>query len=303
MRIIDSYTSTMHVHVRYYIYQPKVVLRIKGIVQIHHGLGEHAELYDHFASYLLSRGFVVVLSDFVGHGQSLIDFEQGYFGKENGPENIVEDMKHLVEVIRKSYPEEPYFLLGVNMGSIFIQKFISQYGDFVDGILLLGTFSKTRFKMLKHGYLMLAKAIYGPTHKGHHMYKWLYNHWNKGFGNSEVDWFSSDDEEKEKYLEDPMSHFIYPVQGYHDIIKTVSEVNSDELIQTIPQYLSVYIGVGEHDPISRDVKKLVEKYKKHGIRDLTFEVFNDCRNAVLFEKNKKFVYKHILNWLNDRTYL
>lgn len=72
----------MHVHVRYHVYEPKVVLRVKGVVQIHHGIGEHADRYEHFASYLLNQGFVVVVSDFAGHGKSLIDFEQGYFGKK-----------------------------------------------------------------------------------------------------------------------------------------------------------------------------------------------------------------------------
>lgn len=305
MRVIDSYTSTMHVHVRYYVYQPKVVLRIKGIVQIHHGIGEHAELYDHFASYLLGQGYVVVVGDFVGHGQSLIDFEQGYFGLENGPENIVMDMKHLIELTREIYPDAPYFLLGMNMGSIFIQKFVSEFGDFVDGILLLGTFPKARYTPLKCSYLLLAKALHGPTYKGHYLYKKLYHKWNKDVGNhkTEVEWFSSDEEEKKKYLDDPMSHFIYPVQGYRDLIKTMNEVNGDESIGKIPQSLSIFIGVGEHDPISNGVEKLVEKYKKHGIRDLTFEVFKGCRHAVLFEKNKKDVYRRILSWLNDRTYL
>ena len=38
MRITETYTSCMHVHVRYHIYQPKVILRVKGVIQIHHGM-------------------------------------------------------------------------------------------------------------------------------------------------------------------------------------------------------------------------------------------------------------------------
>ena len=52
MKYTKTYTSSMHTHVRYHVYEPKVVLRIKGIVQIHHGIGEHADRYDHFASFL-----------------------------------------------------------------------------------------------------------------------------------------------------------------------------------------------------------------------------------------------------------
>ena len=79
------FTSSMHISIHYFIYEPQVVLRVKGIVQIHHGLGEHAGRYEHFASFLASHGYVVVVSDFAGHGRSLIDFEQGYFGEHDGP--------------------------------------------------------------------------------------------------------------------------------------------------------------------------------------------------------------------------
>ena len=34
MKRSATYVSCMHVHVRYYVYEPKVVLRVKGIVQI-----------------------------------------------------------------------------------------------------------------------------------------------------------------------------------------------------------------------------------------------------------------------------
>ena len=66
-----SYTH-LHINIRYHVYEPQVVIRVKGIVQIHHGLGEHAGRYEHFASFLASQGFVVVVSDFAGHGRSLI---------------------------------------------------------------------------------------------------------------------------------------------------------------------------------------------------------------------------------------
>lgn len=83
------FTSSMHISIHYFIYEPQVVLRVKGIVQIHHGLGEHAGRYEHFASFLASHGYVVVVSDFAGHGRSLIDFEQGYFGEHDGPIHLI----------------------------------------------------------------------------------------------------------------------------------------------------------------------------------------------------------------------
>lgn len=305
MKSSETYTSTMFVHVRYYIYEPKVVLRVKGIVQIHHGLGEHADLYHHFASYLLNQGFVVVVSDFVGHGKSLIDFEQGYFGAQNGPDNLVKDMHHLQNIIREKYPDPPYFMLGVNFGSVMIRKYMSQYGDFVDGVILLGTLARIDYRYIKLWYLRFMRYSRGPIHKANRYFQSFHHRNNKKIfqWKNEVDWLTSDDTARTNYLNDPMTHFSYTVQGYKDIIETTYEVNTDESISKIPTYLPIYIGVGEFDPLSKGVEKLVEKYKKAQISDVTLKVFKNRRHALLFEKNKQEVYSDILAWLNERTYL
>ena len=48
-----------------------------------------------FAEYLSHEGFIVVVSDFPGHGTSLYQFEQGYFGKGNALDTLVEDIRHM----------------------------------------------------------------------------------------------------------------------------------------------------------------------------------------------------------------
>lgn len=305
MKKTNSYTSIMHTHVRYYVYEPKVVLRVKGVVQIHHGLSEHADRYEHFASYLLNQGFVVVVSDFAGHGKSLINFEQGYFGKSNGADNLVKDMFHLQQIMRRSYPDTPYFMLGVDLGSIMIRKFMSQYGDFIDGALLIGTMAKVQNHYMKRFYLSALKTIKGPTYKSHAYFQKLHQQYNSKIKHkkSDIDWLTSDEDEQRQYLNDPMTHFTYTVQGYKDIVKAVNDVNTDMVISQIPKHIAIYLAVGEHDNLAKNVDKLVLKYKNTKIDDVTFKVFENKRHALLFEKNKQDVYKDILNWLNERTYL
>ena len=106
-----------------------------------------------------------ILSDFAGHGRSLIDFEQGYFGEHDGPMHLIEDMHHLQMIIREKYPDSPYFMLGVDLGSILIRKYMTVFGDFIEGALLLGTPSKVDFFYLKRIYLRLLKMWKGPLHK------------------------------------------------------------------------------------------------------------------------------------------
>lgn len=81
MKHEETYTSTLHTHVHFFIYEPQVIIRVKAVLFVQHDLNENASNYDHFANFMCDKGYVVVVSDMVGHGRSLIDFEQGYFGK------------------------------------------------------------------------------------------------------------------------------------------------------------------------------------------------------------------------------
>lgn len=42
----------------------------KGVVQISHGMAEHARRYDHFATFLNSRGYIVFADDHRAHGMT-----------------------------------------------------------------------------------------------------------------------------------------------------------------------------------------------------------------------------------------
>lgn len=304
MKYTDHYTSSMHVHVRFHVYEPKVVIRVKAVVNIIHGFGEHADRYDHFASYLMNQGFVVVVGDMIGHGQSLIDLEQGFFGKDNGANNLIQDMYHLQEIIHRDYPDVPCFMLGSDMGFVLIRKFASLYGDYIDGLLLLATPYKVPHYSLKQWYFNALRMVKGPLGKLDKYFKFYHSSLNRHFhGNSAVDWITSDVNEQKKFLDDPMSHFVYTVQGYKDIITLEREVSKDEVIASMPKNLPVYLASGADDPTCQDINQLYAAYKKHKIEDVTLKIFDNKRHALLFESNKVEVYRDILQWLNDRTYL
>lgn len=305
MKHTMTYTSCLHTYVRYYIYEPKIILRIKGVIQIHHGLCEHADRYEHFAQFLMNRGFVVVVSDFVGHGQSLIDFEQGYFGKERGSDCLVRDMFRLCDFIKERYPEAPYFLLGTDLGAVMIRKFISIYGDYIQGVLLLGTSGHLTGSVIKTMYIKLMKLIKGPMYRSKYLFKHFHNHNNRKFRNTKsiVSYLTKDKKQLKAYLDDPMTHFVYTLQGYEDILTASRQVSSQEYINKIPDYLSVYLACGEDDTMIEHADELYEKYKNRGIRDLTYKKFKNCRHALLFEVERNEVYQDILMWLNGRTYV
>ena len=149
------------------------------------------------------------------------------------------------------------------------------------------------------------KMIKGPVHRAQRLFQGLNTTWNRRLFKVSrgTHWLTSDSQERQSYRNDPLSYFAYTIQGYRDILQTILEVNADDCIQKIPNYLPIYIAEGEYDPLARGVKQLVEKYKNKGIRYLTYHVFEKRRHALLFEQNKKEIYFDILDWLEERTYL
>ena len=299
MKLAETFTSNLHVRVRYYIYQPKVVLRVKGIVQIYHGRGEHADMYDHFARYLLDNGYVVVVPDIVGHGQSLIDFEQGYYGNEKGIDYLVKDIVRLQTIIRKRFDDAPFFMIGVDFGSLLIRKYMSEYGEYIEGAILLGTIAQVKYAWLKKKYFDMLCMMKGPLYKNS-----IFRHvFHKGHNLNTDHWVTDDASEMNEYLNDPMRNFIYTTQSYRDFIDLINDVNSDVTISKIPEYLSLYVGKGKDDKIDCGMKLLIEKYKKQKIRDFTYREFDNCGHSLIFDRDKRDVYKDVLKWLDERTYL
>ena len=91
----------------------------RGIVQIVHGMSEHVERYAPFASFLVSKGFVVCANDHVGHGKSASDKESlGHMPLRNGAEVLIEDVHELRKMMQGRYGEErPFVMFGHSMGS------------------------------------------------------------------------------------------------------------------------------------------------------------------------------------------
>ena len=138
MKHEETYTSTLHTHVHFFIYEPQVIIRVKAVLFVQHDLNENASNYDHFANFMCDKGYVVVVSDMVGHGHSLIDFEQGYFGKTDVLDYLMKDMHHLQKVMMARYTDTPYYYIGTGLGAQMIREYAKTLwrlfpGNVVDG--------------------------------------------------------------------------------------------------------------------------------------------------------------------------
>ncbi len=90
----------------------------RGIVQIAHGMGEHAGRYRRLAGALTDAGYVVYADDHRGHGRTAGSVERlGDFGPGGWP-GLMSDIGQLASVARSEFPGLPLVMIGHSMGSL-----------------------------------------------------------------------------------------------------------------------------------------------------------------------------------------
>ncbi len=106
----------------------------KAVILIVHGIGEHSRRYDHVAEAFLEHGYTVYGYDHRGHGRS--EGERAHFESFNLP---VEDMRLVVEKLRKQHPGKKLFIYAHSMGSLISTLYLLKYPDGVAGFVSSGS--------------------------------------------------------------------------------------------------------------------------------------------------------------------
>ena len=304
MKYSETFTSATATHVNFDIYLPTVMIRYKAVIQIHHAMSEYSGRYQRFAEYLAHDGFVVVVSDFPGHGTSLYNYEQGYFGIGDATKTLVEDMHRLRNIIASRYPELPYFMIGNQLGSLVLRQYMAQYGDFIQGAVLMGTCGKPRNNYLSKLVIKGDILFKGHMHRSKTVRKNVINKLVNQ--NKNTTYATGDPQELEQYQQDPFTDFIYTNDAYEEVFGLIKKVSTNESIKKIPEYLSVLIISGAFDPFGKfgvGPKWLYETLAHHGLKDLTLSIYDRSHQDILHDCQRLDVYRDILEWFNQRTFI
>ncbi len=114
--------------------------RLRGVVLLVHGLGEHAGRYEHVARRLNEWGFAVRGYDQFGHGES-----GGVRGTLSSPQRLVVDLADLVESTRARTPDGlPLLLLGHSLGGLVAASYAAEHPQTLDGLVLSSPVLATR---------------------------------------------------------------------------------------------------------------------------------------------------------------
>jgi|GEM_PF-2771926 len=295
MKREETYTSQMRTHVHFDIYEPSYVLRMRGMVFIYHDLAENKDVYSHLAEYLLNAGYVVVCADLPGHGESLVEGEQGYFGPHDPVEGMTQDLLHLQEVMQRRYPELMCFYLGVGFGANILRTVAATHGDLFAGMILVSPMKRLPSRAIRELDLKLLRRKYGD----------LYRPKNRMLNLKKM----PDGDLLEKLGPDVLRrrlNFTYTVKGYFDIYEVVDAANSAVTYRGTPADLPILLmAYGGKEILTRngkDVVAIYETYTKTGHQDVQITTYANRLHHLLVDQNRKEVYNDIRDWLNSHTY-
>jgi alpha-beta hydrolase superfamily lysophospholipase len=290
-----------------YEWLPDEPADVKACLQIAHGMAEHAKRYDDFAAFLNKAGIAVFANDHRGHGKTAGSIENlGYFADKNGFEKVVSDMRVLTDKIRSEIPGKPVFLLGHSMGSFLSRFYAIEDASKISGLILSGTAGDPGM-LGKVGKLLsgLIASFYGKKSKTSLMTSLSFGAYNKQFkpNRTEFDWLSRDNEQVDKYVNDPYCGTVFTAGFYSDMLGGLLYVNQNQAIKKMRKDLPVYLISGDKDPVSENgkgVKEVFEKLKKSDLKDVEMKLYPDARHEILNEINKEEVYHDVLNWIKQR---
>jgi alpha-beta hydrolase superfamily lysophospholipase len=257
----------------------------KAIIQIAHGLGEHARRYDQMAAVLNRAGFSVYADDHRGHGQTGLGQVASKQTKKlgnlgpGGMDAAYKQVADFSNLIKKENPGKPIVLIGHSWGSFIAQKIINKQSDMYDAVVLSGS------ALTMPGYLAT-----GDFNKV----------WKKLPGSTGYEWLSRDVEIQKKFVDDPLTFLAAAMQvlGVKNSLKMLGKPS-----KTVRSDLPILVQVGEADPIGGEYsnKALVEAYRKNsGIQDIELFVYHEARHEIYNELNKDEIIQDLVDWINLR---
>jgi alpha-beta hydrolase superfamily lysophospholipase len=291
----------------YYKWSANPKTPFKGVVQISHGIGEHAGRYQPIAKLLQEQGYEVYANDHRIHGQSVKSIElMGVYEGQNYFDDAVEDMRELTLLIKEIHSDKKIILFGHSMGSLLSRKYVIKYGDDLNALILSGTASF--MKGLGTVGLVSANIIStfrGRNKKNKFLKSISFSEFNKAFkpNRTELDWISTDEHQVDLFEADPYRIADFSLSVFIDIIKGSKEINKQTSFDATPKNLPIYIFSGDKDPVGemgKGIKRVVRQYNKAGINDLTLKLYKGGRHEMLNETNKEEVERDVISWLNRR---
>jgi len=277
--------------------------RPRAVVQINHGLAEHAARYARFADFLAARGFHVYVHDHRGHGATRApDAPLGKFADWDGRAKVIADVDAIHDLIASECPGLPVILFGHSMGASVALNYLLEHSPRVHAAAIWnGNFSQGLLGQVALGILAWERMRLGSDVPSRLLPKLTFQAWGKAVPNHRTlfDWLSRDEAEVAKYIADPLCGWDASVSMWRDVVSMALNGGRDAAFAGVRRDLPVAIVGGEKDPASdygKGITHLANRMRAMGFSNLVSKVHADTRHESLNEVNRDVIMNDFAAW-------
>jgi alpha-beta hydrolase superfamily lysophospholipase len=277
----------------------------RAVVQIAHGMSEHARRYDELAEALNERGYLVVAHDHRGHGASVPPGQEpGHMADEDGWNRAVADLHQVNRLIADEHPSLARVLLGHSMGSFMVQQLSYSHPGDAHAIALSASNGKPPpIALAGRAIARVERLRFGKHGRSELLDRLSFQDFNKKFRPTRTgfDWISRDDRVVDAYVNDPLCGFKVTTQTWIDMLDALPKLTLPENLARIPKDLPIYLFAGDCDPVGlmgKGMMSLLDSYRTAWLTQVEHKLYEGARHEILHETNRAEVIADLLRWMD-----
>lgn len=277
--------------------------RPRAVVQINHGLAEHAARYARFAGFLAERGFAAYAHDHRGHGGTRApDAPAGSFARSHGQAKVLEDVLAVHDLIAREQPGLPVFAFGHSMGGLIALNFVMRHARRVAGAAIWNAnFSAGLLGRLAQAMLVWERFRLGSDVPSRLLPRLTFRAWGGSLpaARTPFDWLSRDPTEVDRYVADPLCGWDASVGMWRDIFSLIFSGADDANLRQIPRNLPFNLVGGGSDPSTgggKAVLALARRFRRNGFSRVETAIYPEARHESLNELNRDVIMQRFADW-------
>lgn len=277
----------------------------RAVVQINHGLAEHAARYQRFARLLAAQGYHVYAHDHRGHGATRApDSIPGAFASLDGTSKVIADVAAIHALINQRHPGLPVVTFGHSMGGLVALNFAEAHPQ-ASSALAVWNSNFNAGLAGRAGQLMLRFEAFfkGSDTPSAILPKLTFQAWANAMPDrrTDFDWLSRDTVEVDLYVIDPLSGWDATVSMWQDVFQLIYAGASAENLAKLPKALPIHLIGGAQDPATDNgaaITWLAEQMQKTGLTGVTTQILAETRHETLNEINRDRSMADFMTWLD-----